>query len=62
MQIIKFAISQKQHKYKCFAVFLLIITPGRANNSPDCLLFRPFESLIIKIMRKSIKSTCALLA
>ena len=21
MQIIKFAISQKQHKYKCFAVF-----------------------------------------
>lgn len=29
----------------CFAVFLLIITLGRAHNSQDCELIRPFDSL-----------------
>lgn len=36
----------------CFAVFLLIITPGRAHNSQDCELIRPFDSLKMLIKTK----------
>ena len=36
------------------------ITPGRANNSQDCLLFARSNPLRTRIKRKSNKSTCAL--
>lgn len=36
----------------CFAVFLLIISPGRAHNSQDCELIRPFDSLKMLIKTK----------
>ena len=53
-----------QHK-KTKALLLCLqkvcaITPGRANNSPDCLLFARSNPLLTKIKRKTNKSTCAL--
>ena len=36
------------------------ITPGRANNSPDCLLLARSNPLSTRIKRKTNKSTCAL--